>query len=295
MVVIMAIPLWAILAVVVSFIYAIVAIVDKIAISREIRDPIFATFIFSFATFVSFGSVYFFKDVFLSPELVLILLGTGLVSSLGVYFYYSVLEKEEVSSYIPMLSTSPIFVLILAFILLGEKLGAFQYLGILVIVVGALVLSLNEHKIRFNKMFWIIFGSVFLFSLVDVAIKFVTLSSLIWPVLFWIGIGQGFVAIVLFAFHHPKIRSRERKGLEHLIIANILTVVAWSLYLVAISLGSVTLIRALTRISILFVFLMATGLTVFYPKVLKEKISKKIVIQKFIGIAIIISGAVMVI
>jgi len=86
MVVIMAIPLWAVLAVVVSFIYAIVAIIDKIAISREMRDPIFATFVFSLATFVSFGSIYFFKDVLLSPELVLILLGTGLVSSLGVYF-----------------------------------------------------------------------------------------------------------------------------------------------------------------------------------------------------------------
>ena len=99
----------------------------------------------------------------------------------------------------------------------------------------------------------------------------------------------------MFAFHHPKIRRKERKGLEHLIIANMLTVVAWSLYLLAISLGSVTLIKALTRINILFVFLIATGFTVFYPKILKEKISKKIIVHKLIGIAIIISGAVMII
>lgn len=58
----------------------------------------------------------------------------------------------------------------------------------------------------------------------------------------------------------------------------------------AVSLTSVTLVQALQGTQYIFLFLIAAFLTYNYPKILKEKVNYKIVIQKITAIALIAIG-----
>jgi len=285
---------WVILAILSALVFAIVNLIDKIAISKELKDPIFATFIFTAIGFVFLGAVGFFVNINIPIYFILGGIAAGAVSSLGVLFYYFLMRKEEVSSLVSLLSTTPVFVLIMAFLFLGERLFIKQYFGIIILVIGAIVLA-NEGKGEFKlgRHLLAIVITIFILAVGEVFIKFVTIYFDIWPLIFWMGVGDGLFGLVLLAIHHPHIKGKAKKGAEHLIISNILSLVAAFLLILAISLGPVSVVSALRKAQPLFVFLGATFLSITHPKILKERISKKLLEKKTLGIFIIIVGAIL--
>jgi uncharacterized membrane protein len=290
--------LWAIFALLAAFVHSIVNIVDKIAVSKEMKDPIFATAIFGGIMFVAFGLIGFFVDIMIPYTFILASFIAGIFSWFAVYLYYKILIKEEVSKFMPILSLGPLFVMTIAYFFLNEVLTMLDYVGIFVLVSGAFIMSLKEFKLKFGlkEGFLIILATILLFSLEKIAIKFASLSVSIWPVMFWAGIGEGIVAFFAFILHKAHIKGKVRKkGVEHLIIANVLTILGAALAFIAISLGPVSLVSAISKVQMLFIFLGTTMLTKFYPRILKEKFTKKIIIQKIIAIALIIAGAILVI
>jgi len=290
--------LWAIFALLAAFVHSIVNIVDKIAVSKEMRDPIFATAIFGGIMFVAFGLIGFFVDIMIPYTFILASFIAGIFSWFAVYLYYKILVKEEVSKFMPILSLGPLFVMTLAYFFLNEVLTMLDYIGIFVLVSGAFIMSLKEFKLKFGlkEGFLIILATILLFSLEKIAIKFASLSVSIWPVMFWVAIGEGIVAFFAFILHKAHIKGKLRKkGVEHLIIANVLTIFGAALAFIAISLGPVSLVSAMSKVQMLFIFLGTSMLTKFYPKILKEKLTKKIIIQKIIAITLIIAGAILVI
>jgi len=58
----------------------------------------------------------------------------------------------------------------------------------------------------------------------------------------------------------------------------------------AISIASVTLVQALQGTQYIFVFLGVLFLTFYFPRILKEKVTREIILQKTIAILLIISG-----
>jgi len=289
--------LWVVLVIISAFIYSIVNIIDKAVISNEVKDPIIATFVYAAATFVMFGAIGFFVDVSLSFNSFMLIFLTGIIVSIGVFLYYYLLKKGEVSTLIPFFSIFPVFVVIMAYLFLGEELSLIKYVGMGILVFGAFMISLNDHKLKFgfNRFFILSIVTVFIAALVIVLIKYLTFELSVLKMLFWLGMGNGVIAFLLIIFHHPHLRKKGRKGVKHLAVSNILTVVGDLFALFAISLGSVSLVSALGRVKLLFVFFEASFLSVFYPKMLKEKITKSIFAKKLFAIIIIIVGAALVI
>jgi hypothetical protein len=64
---------------------------------------------------------------------------------------------------------------------------------------------------------------------------------------------------------------------------------------IAISIGYVTLARALSSISPLFVLLFAFILSRFYPFILKEEIGRFVVLQKALAIILMLLGLILII
>jgi transporter family protein len=290
--------MWAVFAILAALTYSIVNIIDKIAISKEMKDPLLAAVIFGGIMLLVFGSIGFFVDVMVPNLIIVIALGAGVLSWFGVLLYYKILVKEEVSKFIPLVSLSPIFIMILAFFLLGESFGVMKYFGVFLLVGGAIVISLKELRFKFGlkEGLLVIFAVVLMLALGNIAIKYTTLRASVWPIMFWAGIGNGAMALLTFFLHHPHVRGKAKeKGVRHLILANVLTMVGTMFSFFAISLGPVTLVKSLAEIQILFVFFWASMLSKFYPKALKEKINGRIVLQKVIAIVLIIAGAVLVI
>jgi len=63
---------------------------------------------------------------------------------------------------------------------------------------------------------------------------------------------------------------------------------------IATSIGYVTLVNALSSIQPFFVLLFTVLLSIFYPSILKEELSKSIIFLKILAIVLMFSGAILI-
>jgi uncharacterized membrane protein len=94
----------------------------------------------------------------------------------AVYLFLYAMKEEDVSRIIPLNSTAPIFVAIMAAAFLGERLSGLQWLAIGVVVSGAVLISFKRtegggHHFHARSFFMVI-GSAVLFAVGDVANKY---------------------------------------------------------------------------------------------------------------------------
>ena len=71
------------------------------------------------------------------------LLGSSCVSILASILILEAMKKEHISRISPLISTSPVFVAVLAFLFLGERLTWLQIAGVSAVVTGAILISLK--------------------------------------------------------------------------------------------------------------------------------------------------------
>ena len=74
-------------------------------------------------------------------EAVLVALVSGAFYGLGTHILMHVLYTREVSRAIPVYQTYPIFTALIAFFFLGERLGVVEWLAVLAVVGGAVLIS----------------------------------------------------------------------------------------------------------------------------------------------------------
>jgi uncharacterized membrane protein len=152
------------------------------------------------------------------------------------------------------------------------------------------MISLKKGR-RVNLAFWIAIATAILFSFRNIFLKLSLLEINLLSTLFWISIGGLMVSIILFAIHHPHIRSKAKiHGIEHLILAGIISAMAFFFFTISTFEGYVSLITAITSTQVLFVFIIAILLSKFKPKIIHEETRKSVIEMKILAIAIIISG-----
>jgi len=84
---------------------------------------------------------------------VLFLFAGVVVLFLGNVIYYYVLKDNDSHIISALNSCAPFFTLILAFILLREKINIFGLLGTIFIVIGVIFISFNDHDINVTELF----------------------------------------------------------------------------------------------------------------------------------------------
>jgi len=279
-----------------AFFVAIINIVDRVIIKDEMKDSKLAVIIVGIVSFFCYLIIGLFYGISIPSWNVL---GLALiVGGLNVYsnlLYYNALKKEEVSRVVPVMATIPIFVLILAAIFLGESFKPLQYLGIGLLVAGAFLISFREklHHLVLSKVFGIVLFASFIVSIISVISKYVLTPENVFNILFWFGTGGLIFSLGIFVKHHPHIREKAREGIGHLIWISIFAVFVSLFLFHAIANGPVSLVLALYESKPLFVFLMVLVLSRFNPKLLREKMSRKIIIQKLIAVVLIVYGSVL--
>ena len=112
----------------------------------------------------------------------------------------------------------------------------------------------------------------------------------------WIRLGTFLAALLLLI--PIKWRREIKKGLKHLkgdgkliFFSNqALAAIGFLMQNYAIALGSVVLVNALQGVQYGFLLVLGGLVTVFYPKVMKEKITTIIILQKIVAITLISFG-----
>ena len=210
----------------------------------------------------------------------------------AVILYYRACQKEEISRLVPALKVETVFVLLLSFLFLGEILSPVRYGGIALLIIGAVIISFKAGKRPAPSAVAMVMGVGILIALRNIVLK-VAGGQDLFAVLAWVGMGGLLVGIVLFGIHHPHIRRKAKKGIEHLVLINVLSIAFFLLFTWAVSLAPVSMVSAVISSQVLFVFLIALFLSKTHMHIIKEEMRESTLLLKGAALGLIILGLVL--
>ena len=295
---------WVLIAVIAYFFHAATAIIDKFLLEKRISHP--STYAFWVGIFGIFALLLAPFGFFI-PALKEFLFATisGFLSVLAFYSFFVILQKNEASRIAPVIGGfSPIFVLLLSRIFLGESLGWMELMAFLFLIAGGVLISLaikvdgiRVQKPETKKTFFITLLSAFLFALTYVLFKAATNHTPFINAFIWSRLG-GFIAAILFLFgkesRYDILNSSRLQAITStgafFMLNKFLGATGFFLLDYAISIGRVSIINAMQGVEYTLIFIFAALLSRKYPKILAEDFRRPALYQKSIGIVLVVSG-----
>lgn len=302
---------WILIAIIAYFILAIVNMADKFLLDKILPSAKTYTFLVGVLGLLILVIAPWFLEW---PGLYLFLLNIiiGALLPLALILLYTALRLGDASKIITITGGSvPIFTIFLSFIILGERFTGMQYIAFFYLIFGTLIISYfpSGHELWTKVMVWFGFDnlkrlravliailSAFIFGLFFIGSKYLYNNQEFISAFIWIRVGS-FISVLFFLLHKSSRKEifksiKKLKGKSRVIFLSNQGLAAFGFFLqnYAIALGSVALVNALQGIQYVFLLILASLITIFYPKVLKEKISKFIILQKLVAIGLISFG-----
>ena len=290
---------WTNAALLSAAVFGIVNIIDSHLVSK--RMPSLQSFLLPLSIIYL---IYFliFLTVFPLPTdvsiwIVLIGIVSGMFRTSGAVIMLYTFTREEVSRVVPIALTYPIFVAIMAVPLLGESLRYLEWLAIIVVVAGAIMLSIRQDvsgkSIGWSKM-TLLFGSSLLFALADLSGKYVLDYISFWNLFALYSLGM-FIILGAISFRPRTIEqlaSLERKtSILTLVTFNeILTLIAVVLALWAIQRGPVSLVATIISSRPIFVIIFALILSRIAPAFLTWQPGRGLLALRIVATAMVVVG-----
>lgn len=291
---------WILFSILAALTWAIVNTIDKYVFTKWIRKPIVPVMILGVIGLIASIIVYFIHSFSeLSYINILLAFVSGFFYILMILFYFKAVKIEEISRVVPLFYLTPLFLLILASIFLGEFFAPIKYLGIILLIVGAILISTQRiTKISFGKAFWLMILSSLSLAINYVITKYLLDFADFWTIFSWTRIGIIVALIPVYFVCFPDLLSTVKehgiKVIGVISISQSLSVIGVLFITIAASVGYITLVNALSSVQPLFVLLFAVLLSIFYPRILKEEIGKSTLLLKFIAIILMFIGAMFV-
>lgn len=290
--------MWVLFAICAAFFFALESVLDKVAVSRQLKKPAEATIIGGGAVFVSLIAIGLVGGGTNAPlRVILVCLLSGVLAHLVNWFYFLALRKEEVSRVMPVYAIMPAITTVFAFFVLGEQFAVQTYIGIALIVCGSILISLKPRARGFHwssVLFLVLLSAVF-GAARTIITKFIEGGATDWTIILWTGIGGLVAVVVTEIFHnHKTILRREYMGVHVLVGGGIIGGIATVLYLFAILHGPASLAVALIEIQPIFVLTIASVFAAQFPELSDEVVDRKVVMQKILAVVVIASGGVLV-
>lgn len=297
---------WFFVAVSAYFILAVVYLIDKYLLAGPIPNPkvyafyvgilgLVALFLIPFVGFYYPG----FFQVFLA-----FLSGTSFIFSL--FWFFKAIRLFEVSRIVPAVGgILPVFSYLLVFIFSWGKERFFlqEFFAFLLLVFGSVFIAYKPRS--FSKKSWakslpFSAAAAFFLALSFVLAKYVYLSLPFWTGYIWIRMGGGLAALIFLVFSSElkKELFEVKMGMQRKTTGIFLTNQAagalsnilqnWSIALAP--LAYVAIINALQGIQYVFLLVFAVLFSLKFPQLLKEEISREIILQKIVAILLIGAG-----
>jgi drug/metabolite transporter (DMT)-like permease len=295
---------WFFIALCAPFLLACANHNDKFLLSRYLKEK-------NIGSIVIFSSLFSGVAIpivsFIQPDVydVSLLQGsavvaTGMFSVLAVVCYLYALDLDEASFVTPFFQTVPIFAYFLGYFVLGETITLAQGLASFVIIFGALALSFEfgRRGMRFKRnVVALMLAASFLSAINGVIFKLIAVDRGFWVSLFWGFVGQ-VMAGLTFLVCVPSYRrdflglfKQQKVAVVGLIaLSRILFSVSEAVTLYATLLAPVALVLLVNSFQPLFVFTFGIVLTLFLPRVAKESLGRMKMLQKGVGIGLMLVG-----
>ncbi|MBA7530103.1 hypothetical protein ES705_22306 [subsurface metagenome] len=291
---------WINTALLSAAVFGVVNVIDSHLLSK--RMPGLRVFL------LPVGTIYLIYGLVLSylfplPEgtgvrILLVAIASGMFRTVGAIIMLYTLKREEVSRVIPVVYTYPIFVAIMAVPLLGESLHYLQWLAIIMVVAGAVTISLSPSPSGsttwLGKMLFLLFGASLFLAMADITSKYV-LASISFLNLFWLTAFcmSGTFLLVSMRPHILKqlINMKQRNSAIALLTFNeLLAPTAITLSLWSIARGPVSLVSTIISSRPIFVLTYAFVLNRVLPTFLEWQPGRRMLALRLIATAMIVGG-----
>lgn len=225
----------------------------------------------------------------------------GFVYLLATLPYLYALRKDEASIAVPMFQMIPVFTYFLAWLILGETLNGSQLLGGILIILGAVIISLelsevNKISIKKEVLFLMTISSLF-FSLNFIFFKYFAINATFWVTSFWEYVGFAIFSFFLFVFikkYRDEFVSAIKANKVTVLTLNgineILNIIAKLAFNFASLLTPIALTWIVDGFQPFFVLVYGVLLTMFFPHISQENISRKHLAHKILAISIMFIG-----
>ena len=298
----MAIPLWAVLSILAAFLWAITNAVDKFVYSKWIKHQhVFAPALILAPISLITAFIIYFTQGFAQLSFIHLLLAlfSGAVFAVLIILYIKAVQIEEVSRVIPLFYLAPAFTAIMAALFLSEVFAAIDYIGIALLMLGAILISTRSLKqISLGKAFWLMFLAALFWAISLVVTKYLLNFTDYWTIFAYARRGTFLSISPLFFFYFKDLvatlKEHGAKVVTVIGLSESLSLSATLSITIASAVGFVTLVNALAAVQPFFILAIAAALSIFYPKILKEDVDKKTIALKLIAITIIFIGAMII-
>jgi uncharacterized membrane protein len=225
-------------------------------------------------------------------------MGVGLMPLLAFWFYSKALMVEEISRITPLFQFIPIFVVLLSAIFLNEILSTQRYFGVAIIVTASILISYRNStsgkSLSSALKFMIPFSLVL--SVHAILEKFLLGYIDYWSVFFWNIVGAFCGILFLLIFSKPRREFAEavsgvgKRGFFVVFIGEGVYFLGTIFWLIAASMGYVSLVSAFAGLQHFFVFIYVLLSSLFVPQHLKEEMTRGVIALKISAIALMFAG-----
>lgn len=285
---------WVIFALLFPALIAFVNVLDKFLIEKRIRDYLSLMFVIGFislcvglllALFISWHGAGF-KHVLLG-------LFAGMLIGVNYFVYFKALTFEEVSRVVSIYYTTPIIVLFLASIILGESLPVWKYGAIILATLGAVLIGMDrfERIPIMRRGFWLIVFSCVLIGFININAKYLLKDISPWNVIALETLGLSIVLLMLVFSKRARMNLKQTmKSFPLIVISECSTYLSWLFFNMAAALTEVSKVSAMGSLQPLYVLIFMVLLSSFMPHILKEVFTRKTFAIKAIAILMIVIG-----
>ncbi len=280
---------WFYIAIAAQVILGVSAVFDKWLLKKSFFDPLVYTFWFAVTGYLAVVLMPFGFTA-LPIKAILVAFAAAVVFVFAMYFLFLALSKSEASKIYPLIGGfSPIFTLVVGYMLLDVVIGAGDIVGFVFLILGAFVLFFIEEKELVWSVFLLILASSVMFGISHVLSKIVFESGPFISGYFWIKFGEAIFATLFLLI--PKIRksifsatktSGSRDKISY--FANRAFAAAGSILVnVAFSLTHPALVDATQSLKYVVIFLVSWIL-------LKEHFKGKVLVGKILATIFVVIG-----
>ena len=278
---------WLALGLLSTMLFGLIGTVDKLVLSRYFTNH----WAYPFFTSLFFGlycSIIFLYRIqsgqFYSPSISVTLMALipGIAHFIGALFFTRALIVLDASVMFGIIQINPIFAILWGWLFFGEIYKPINYAGILLIVVSAVLLSLErtpdvKHKFHFSKALIFVVLGTFFKSLSDLFIKLALTDLAYWDAFSISRMGLLFAALTLLLNKNIRcqiINPIKEHGKKVILIAGVIefgAVINSMLIVLAFSLGPLALVSTTQATMPMFVLGFTQLINIFKPGLVPVK------------------------
>jgi drug/metabolite transporter (DMT)-like permease len=288
---------WANAAILSTAVMAVVNILDSHLVTK--RMPSFRAFLIP-AGILSGVNGAILLGLFPLPQNIGIVplsisIASSVLRALAVLLILHILKTGEVSRVIPVVHSHPVFVAILAVLLLGETLVYLQWIAVMVTVAGAMIISIERgSRIGMSRSLARSLLASLLLATANLTSKYAMEHVSYWNM---VALGNLLLAFIFLSVSLRPLPVRQLRALRRPILAtgllvlnNALVLVGLLLMLLSIQSGPVSLVAAILGARPAFVFVYAVILSRISHVLLEKRMGRQTIALRLGAIGMIVGG-----